>query len=149
MARRGAFLWLYEVPGYILNILITSGLSVQGVRRILVVLTSGGDYSHGSLALSIAFTAATGTTASIFVYLLHAAWAGRLTPAQHADWKLFQAACMIPAINVVGCLSIPGFLMAKHWVAYLVMLMLSVNILFQLPPAHLVMHWLIKMPILG
>ena len=140
-----------HAPAYGITFLITSGLSAHGVKRVLSIF-GGDDYSPESLLLGIAFAATGISTACFALFFLHATCAasGRLiTASWHADRKLFILACMIPAINVAGCLALPSFLLSKNWTAYLIMQMVAGNILCQLPPAHALIDWLVKMPILG
>ena len=139
-------LWDY-VP-FSMHLLTTSILSSNGIQRILSVLGSSSVDSL-SLCWGIAFTAATASSACLCLHLLCATWTGRLTPSQHADWRLFQIACGIPLLNVLACLALPSFLNSKHWVAYLVSMLVAGNLLYQLPPAQALIHWAIKTAVLG
>ena len=138
--------WDY-VP-FLMNLFISSILSSKGIKRILSVL-SGDNVDAWSLFWGIAFTAATALSACNCLYLLRATWKGRLSPAQQADWRLFQMACLVPLINVLGCLALPSFLVSKHWTAYLVAMMVIGEVLHQLPPAQALVHWAIKTAVLG
>ena len=148
MPRGSRRLWDY-VP-FLMNLFIASILSSKGIQRIVSVLGSSSSSTDAwSRCWAIAFTITTASSACHSLYLLHATWTGRLTPAQHADWRLFQIACIVPLTNVLGCLSLPSFLISKHWTAYLVAMMVIGNVLQQLPPAQALVHWAIKAPILG
>ena len=146
MPRGTRRLWDY-VP-FSIHLLTTSILSSNGIQRILSVLGSSSVESL-NLCWGIAFTAATASSACLCLYLLRATWTGRLTSAQHADWRLFQMACGIPLLNVLGCLALPSFLTSKHWVAYLVSMLVAGNLFYELPPAQALIHWAIKTAVLG